>query len=122
MDVPASTNPRSFPLHVRTDRCQACLMADLISLQSKLLAAAVAQRDAPRWRRMSRKELDQILDPCAWREPVYAWLLANHAKVVRVRQHRNGWNRMHWAEIARIMEVEGVKGIARRAAQRQLGA
>jgi CelD/BcsL family acetyltransferase involved in cellulose biosynthesis len=97
-------------------------MADLISLQSKLLAAAVAQRDAPRWRRMSRKELDQILDPCAWHEPVYAWLLANHAEVVRVRQHRNGWNRMHWAEIARIMEVEGVKGIARRAAQRQLGA
>jgi hypothetical protein len=51
-----------------------------------------------------------ILDPCAWRVPVYAWLLANHAKVVRARQHRNGWNRMHWAEIARIMEMEGVKG------------
>jgi hypothetical protein len=85
-------------------------MADRIALQSKLLAAAVAQRDAPPWRRLSRKELDRILDPCAWHEPVYAWLLANYAKVVRTRQHRNGWNRMHWAEIARIMEMEGVKG------------
>jgi hypothetical protein len=54
--------------------------------------------------------LDRILDPCAWREPVYAWLLANHGKVVRARQHRNGWNRMHWAEIARIMDLDGVKG------------
>jgi hypothetical protein len=85
-------------------------MADRISLQSKLLAAAVAQWDTPPWRRLNRKELDQILDPCAWREPVYAWLLANHAKVVRARQHRNGWNGMHWAEIVRIMEMEGVNG------------
>jgi hypothetical protein len=85
-------------------------MADRISLQSKLLAAAVAQRDRPRWRRLSRKEWDQIFDPCLGREPVYAWLLANHAKVARARQHRNGWNGMHWAEIARIMELDGVKG------------
>ena len=85
-------------------------MTDRISLQSKILAAAVAQRNRPRWPRLSRAELDQISDPCGWREPVYAWLLANHGAVVRARQHRNGWNRMHWAEIAGIMEMDGVKG------------
>jgi hypothetical protein len=85
-------------------------MADRISLRSKILAAAVTQRDKPPWPRLSRAELDQISDPCGWREPVYAWLLANHGAVVRARQHRNGWNRMHWAEIARIMDMDGVKG------------
>jgi hypothetical protein len=85
-------------------------MADRISLRSKILAAAVAQRSRPRWPRLSRAELDQLSDPCRWREPVYAWLLANHARVVQARQHRNGWNGMHWAEIAEIMVMDGVKG------------
>jgi hypothetical protein len=34
----------------------------------------------------------------------------NYRPVERARQHRNGWNRMHWDEIARIMVLAGVKG------------
>jgi hypothetical protein len=58
-------------------------MPDRISLRSKLLEAANAQRDRRPWRRLTRKELDDMFDPCRWREPVYAWLLANHAQVER---------------------------------------
>ena len=97
-------------LLVRAAGRQAETMTDRIALQSKLLVSAIAQRDTPPWRKMSKKELAEMFDPCRWREPVYAWLLANHAKVIRARQHRNGWNGLHWQEIARIMELEGIKG------------
>jgi hypothetical protein len=70
----------------------------------------IAQRDTPPWRKLSRREWDEMFDPCRWREPVYAWLLANHAKVVKARQPRNGWNGMKWEEIARIMALDGVVG------------
>lgn len=85
-------------------------MTDRISLQSKLLAVADARRDKTPWRKVSKREWDEMFDPCSYREPVYAWLLANYAKVVRAREHRNGWNRLHWDEIARIMDLEGIKG------------
>jgi len=85
-------------------------MPDRNSLRSKPLEVANAQRDRPPWRRLTRKELDAMFDPCRWREPVYAWLLANYARVERARQHRNGWNRMQWDEIARIMVMDGVMG------------
>ena len=92
VDAPASINPRENLLPVRAEAGQAEGMQDRIALRSKLLAAAVAERDKPRFRHMSRKEWDEIFDPCRSREPVYAWLLANHAKVIKARQHRNGWN------------------------------
>lgn len=85
-------------------------MPDRIALRSKLLDAAVAERDKPRFRHLSRKEWDEIFDPCRSREPVYAWLLANHAKVIKARQYRNGWSGMQWSEIARIMVLEGILG------------
>ncbi len=92
MDVLASIVPRENALPVRAEVDQPEIMQDRIALRSKLLAAAVAERDKPRFRLMCRKEWDEIFDPCASREPVYAWLLANHAKVIKARQHRNGWN------------------------------
>ncbi len=85
-------------------------MADRISLQSRLLDAALAQRKRPPWREMSKREWDEFFDPCRYREPVYAWLLANFDKVVRALQPRNGWNGMQWAEIAHIMTLEGIVG------------
>jgi hypothetical protein len=94
----------------RPDHLQPRAMADRISLQSRALAAAIAQRDTPPWRKLSRREWDEMFDPCRWREPVYAWLLANHAKVVKARQPRNGWNGMEWDEIAHIMVLDGVVG------------
>ncbi len=107
--VLTSTGPQIL-LPVRSAGRQAEAMTNRITLQSKLLASAIAQRDVSPWRKLSRKELAEMFDPCRWREPVYAWLLANLAKVIRARQHRNGWNGLHWKEIARIMELEGVKG------------
>ena len=85
-------------------------MPDRISLQSHLLAATLAQRARPRWRRISRAEWDQILDPCQWREPVYGWLLANWEQVAKARTSSAERSRMEWKEIARIMELDGVKG------------
>ncbi len=110
MDVPASINLRKNVLPVRAEARQAEAMPDRIALRSKLLDAAVAERDKPRFRHLSRKEWDEIFDPCRSREPVYAWLLANHAKVIKARQYRNGWSGMQWSEIARIMVLEGILG------------
>ncbi len=110
VDVSASIDPRENVLPVRAEGRQAETMQDRITLRSKLLAAAVAERDKPRFRHMSRKEWDEVFDPCRSREPVYAWLLANHAKVIKARQHRNGWNGLQWGEIARIMALEGILG------------
>ena len=110
VDVPASIGPRENLLPVRAEGRQAEAMQDRIALRSKLLAAAVAERDKPRFRHMSRKEWDEVFDPCRSREPVYAWLLANHAKVIKARQYRNGWSGMQWSEIARIMVLEGILG------------
>ena len=110
MDVPASIDPGENVLPVRAEGRQAEAMPDRIALRSKLLAAAVAERDKPRFRHMSRKEWDKIFDPSRSREAVYAWLLANHAKVIKARQHRNGWNGMQWSEIARIMVLDGILG------------
>ncbi len=76
---------------------------------SKLLAA-VAERDKPRFRHMSRKEWDEIFYPCRSRKPVDTWPLANHVKVIKARQHRNGWNGLQWGEIARIMALDGILG------------
>lgn len=85
-------------------------MQDRIALQFKLLDAAIAQRNQPRWRKLSKRDWEEMFDPCSYREPVYAWLLANHAKVIRARQHRNGWNGLQWCEIARIMVMDNVVG------------
>jgi hypothetical protein len=54
-------------------------MPDRISLRSKLLEVAKTQRDRPPWRKLTRKELDEMFDPCRRREPVFAWLLANYS-------------------------------------------
>ncbi len=59
---------------------------------------------------MSRKAWDEVFGPCRSRKPAYAWPLANHARVIKARQHRNGWNRLHWSEIARIMVLDGIRG------------
>ena len=110
INVLASINRRKNVFPVRAETRQAEAMPDRIALRSKLLAAAVAERDKPRFRHLSRKEWDEIFDPCRSREPVYAWLLANHVKVIKARQYRNGWSGMQWSEIARIMALEGILG------------
>ena len=83
---------------------------DRYSLRSKLLAATNVQRDTPPWRKRSQREIDDIMDPCRWREPVYAWLWANWEQVAKARMHQNRWNRLHWQQITRIAELDGIKG------------
>lgn len=78
-------------------------------LQSKLLANAVAEMNKPEFPGSGRGLREFLSDPCNWREPVYAWLLANLERVLKVRYPKSR-NPMTWCEIARIMELEGVKG------------
>jgi hypothetical protein len=110
IDVSASINAAIFFLHVRPVRRQSWRMHDRISLQSKLLDAANAQLDRRRWRKLTKREIDKMFDPCRWREPVYAWLWANFLKVCRASTPRNGWNGLRWDEIAKIMKMDGVVG------------
>ena len=80
------------------------------SLRSKLLEATNVERAKCRYRKISKAEWDDIFDPCRWREPVFAWLLANWEQVFKARTRLEMSARLEWKDIARIMELDGVKG------------
>lgn len=81
-----------------------------MSLRSKALTATLKQREEPRWRKISAREIAEWFDSCRLREPVYAWLWANMAQVQKARRAENGHNPMHWSAIARLMEFKAIKG------------
>ena len=104
-------SPVPIRANVRADGRQAGPVQDRVSLRSKALVAALKQREKPPWRKHSRREIAEWLDPagCGSRSTVYAWLWANMAQVANARRSMIGHNPMHWPAIAWIMDCEGIK-------------
>ena len=117
MDVEASIPiDRSGPLEIFATfaptvvRLGSMTEPNRYSLRSKLLEATNVDRAKRRYRKISKAEWDDIFDPCRWREPVFAWLLANWEQVFKARTRLEMSARLEWKDIARIMELDGVKG------------
>lgn len=105
---PKAKNPAEFA--PTTGRLGRMTEPDRLSLRSKLLEATNAERAKNRYRKISKAEWDDIFDPCRWREPVFAWLLANWEQVFKARTRLELSARLKWKDIARIAELDGVKG------------
>ena len=83
-------------------------MTNRQDLKSKRLTAILAEARRPIGSRAATRRLVVALsDPCNWRKPVYAWLLANHDRVLVAR---TSWNGLGWEEIADVMTEDGILG------------
>jgi len=69
--------------------------------RSQLLAKVIKDVEKPPFDKPTSKALLAMLE-AGLHEPVYAWLMANHAEVERLR---NRWDRVHmgWEAIAQII-------------------
>ena len=77
-------------------------------LKSKRLTATLAEARKPIGSRAATRRLVAALsDPCNWRKPVYAWLLANHDRVLVAR---TSWDGLSWEAIAQVMTEDGILG------------
>ena len=76
--------------------------------KSQLLAQVIKDAEKPPFDEATSKALLAVFE-AGLHEPVYAWLMANHAEVERMRNRRDRVH-MGWEAIAQIITEDGVLG------------
>jgi hypothetical protein len=86
-----------------------CCWQARVMKKSKLLADIIKDLDKPPFDKATNRKLLAAFAAAVRHEPVYEWLLANHAEVERLRTRRDRL-RLQWETIALIMAEDGVIG------------